>query len=80
MGLVDRAPGTSERPLDTKGQGPTGESIPAKLAAHDVTRLEVGITRLGHLADGKGLHDRPERNRRLVGVARHPDALRGVDR
>ena len=54
--------------------------LPAEVASHDVTRLEVGMTRFEHLPDSKGLHDLAKRNRRLVGVARHPDALRWIDR
>jgi hypothetical protein len=38
------------------------------------------MTRFDYLPDGKGLHDVPERNRGLVGIAHHPDALRGVNR
>jgi hypothetical protein len=54
--------------------------LPAELASHEVTRLEVRMTRLEHLPGSEGLHDIAKRNRRLVGVARHPGALRGIDR
>jgi hypothetical protein len=53
--------------------------LPAELASHEVTRLKVRMTRLEHLPDSKGLHDIAKRNRRLVGVARHPGALRGTE-
>src|ERR1700687_781255 len=52
----------------------------AELASHEISRLQVRMTRLEHLPDSKGLHDIANRNRGLVGVARHPDALRGIDR
>ena len=54
--------------------------LPTEIAAHDVTRLELAMTRFDHLPDGEGLHDIPERNRGFVGIARHPEALRGIDR
>src|ERR1700759_2896397 len=54
--------------------------LPAQVASHEVARLEVRMARFDHLPDSKGLHDIAKRNRRLVGVARNPDALRGVDR
>jgi hypothetical protein len=54
--------------------------LPTEVASHDVTLLEVGTTRFQHLPDGKGLHDLAKRNCRLVGIARHPDALRWVNR
>src|SRR5260370_27300124 len=38
------------------------------------------MTRLEYLPDGKGCHDVANRNLWYVGVAPHPDALRGVDR
>src|SRR5712671_7531026 len=38
------------------------------------------MVRFYHLPDSKGLHDIAKRNRGLIRVARHPDALRGVDR
>ncbi len=54
--------------------------LPAEIAPHDIARLEVGMTRFDHLSDGERLHDIAERNRGLVGSARHPDALRRIDR
>src|SRR5712691_6999138 len=54
--------------------------LPTEIAAHDVARREVGMTRFDHPPGGKGLHDSAERHRGLVGIAHHPDALRGVDR
>src|SRR4029450_7241371 len=54
--------------------------LPAEVASHEVTRLEVRMTRLEYLPDGEGLHDLAKRNLRFVRVTRHPDALRGIDR
>src|SRR5260370_25520739 len=54
--------------------------LPAEIAPHDIARLEVGMTRFDHLSDGERLHDIAELNRGLVGSARHPDALRRIDR
>src|SRR6266481_6847113 len=38
------------------------------------------MTRLQYLPDSKGCHDVANRNLWYVGVAPHPDALRGIDR
>ena len=54
--------------------------LPAEVASHEVARSEVRMARVDHLPDSKGLHDIAKRNRGLVGIARYPDALRGVDR
>jgi hypothetical protein len=54
--------------------------LPAEAASHYVTCLEVRMTRLQYLPDSKGCHDLANRNLWEVGVAPHPDALRGIDR
>src|SRR5260370_7437618 len=38
------------------------------------------MTRLEYLPDGNGCHDVANRNLWYVGIAPHPDALRGIDR
>jgi hypothetical protein len=53
--------------------------LPTEVASHEVTWSEVGMMRFEDLPDSKGLQDIAKRNRRFVGVARHPDSLCGVD-
>jgi hypothetical protein len=54
--------------------------LPTEVTPHEVTGLEIGVPRLEHLPGSERLHYRAERNRGFVGVARHPDALCGIER
>jgi hypothetical protein len=54
--------------------------LPAEIASHEVTRLEVWMTRFKYLPDGEGLHDLAKRNLRFVGITHHPGPLSGINR